>query len=80
MCALEVDGAVHLLHDAVDRRQTQTGSAADVLGGEERFERAAARLGVHPVAGVADFEQHVVAGRNVGHSPIVLQAIPGRSE
>ncbi len=60
--AVDVDEAVVLLDDAVDRGQPEAGALADVLGGEERLEEVGQRLLVHAAAVVAHGQQHVLAG------------------
>ncbi len=55
--ALDFEIGAVALGDAVDHRQPQAG-AARALGGEERFETAAARVLVHAHARVLHFEQH----------------------
>ncbi len=47
--AVDRDTAAVLLHDAVDRRQAESGAAALVLGGEEGLEEVRLCLGVHAV-------------------------------
>ena len=44
--------AAGLAAEAVDLAQAEAGALADVLGGEERIERARARLRVHADAGI----------------------------
>ena len=60
--AVDIDEAVVLLDDAVDRGQPQAGALAHLLGGEERLEELCQRLLVHAAAVVADGQQHILAG------------------
>jgi hypothetical protein len=64
--APHVDVAAVLLHDAVDHREPETGSAALVLGREERLEDSRLDLAAHPDAVVADGEAEVRSGRGAG--------------
>ena len=54
--------AAALLHHAINRRQPQSRSFADFLGGEKRLENMGFGRLVHAVSGVADREQHVPPG------------------
>ena len=52
--ARDFDPAVVLRDDAVNRGEAEAGAFADFLGGEERLEDVAERLGVHAAAGVGE--------------------------
>ncbi len=53
---IDLDPALMLLEDAVDRRQSQAGSLADFLGGKERLENPLHRMLVHAAAGIGHRE------------------------
>ena len=65
--AVDVDEAVVLLDDAVDRGQAQAGALAHLLGGEERLEDVVQGLLVHAAAVVADGQQHILARAQTRH-------------
>jgi hypothetical protein len=48
-------------HVAVHHAEAQAAALADLLGGEERVERARDHLGRHPAAGVVDGKHHILA-------------------
>ena len=60
--AVDVDEAVVLLDDAVDRGQPQAGSLPHLLGGEKRFEDLVEGFLVHAAAVVAYGQQHILPG------------------
>ena len=64
--AVDVDEAVVLLDDAVDRGQPQAGAFAHLLGGEKRLEDVVQGLLVHAAAVVAHRQQHILAGDKPG--------------
>ena len=57
--AVDPDVAVALLHDAVGRREAESGAVADRLGGEERLEDLGLGRRIHAAAGVAHRHEHV---------------------
>ena len=54
----DLDPALVLLHDAIDRGQAHARALADLTGGEERLENAGARGLVHAVARICYTEAH----------------------
>jgi hypothetical protein len=60
--AVDVDEAVVLRNDAVDRGQPKAGAFAHDLRGEERFEQMRERVLVHAAPVIGQGEQRVVAG------------------
>ena len=60
--AVDIDEAVVLLDDAVNRGQPQAGAFAHLLGGEKRLEQIVQGLMIHAAAVVADGQQHIIAG------------------
>ena len=60
--AFDEDIAAGLYDDAVDGRQAEAGSLADLLGREEGFEDLALQVFFDAAPGIDDFDQHIVAG------------------
>src|SRR5262249_56789560 len=52
--AMNPDFSVVLLHDSVDRRETEAGSLALTLGGEEWLKDVSLGLFCHPMTSVSD--------------------------
>ena len=61
--AVDEDEAAGLLDDAVDRRKTEAGAGADLLGGEEGIEDPVQVLARHAAAGVRSPRSGIVARR-----------------
>src|SRR5690606_2364559 len=57
--------AADLLHEAIYHAQAQAGPGADVLRGEERFDRACTDLRRHACSRVRDGDAQVVATRGL---------------
>ena len=55
-----------LAHEAVDLAQPEPGAGPALLGGEERVERLIDHLGGHASAGVANGDEHILAGHEAG--------------
>src|SRR6202040_2003542 len=62
---VDPDKSVALLHNSVDRRQTQPRAFFYLFGREKRFEDMNLRLGVHAGAGIADRQQDVRPWRDL---------------
>src|SRR5262249_35300002 len=60
---LRINETAGLLDDAIDRREAEPGSLADLLGREKRLENAIDDLRSDSAAGVRNLDQHVIAGR-----------------
>src|SRR6266436_3601378 len=60
--ASHFDMAVALLHDSVDRRQTQSGALARCFCSKERLENVCLGPLVHAYSCVGHFQQHEAAG------------------
>src|SRR5207237_7230039 len=63
--AIDLDVAAGLLDEPVDHAEAETGSLADVLGGEKRLEDLVADRGRDAVTGVADRNHRVGARGDV---------------
>ena len=64
--AVNLHMPVGLLDEAIDHAQSKPRAGAGGLGREERFERFVAHLGRHTFAGIADRNQHELAGLHLG--------------
>ena len=60
--ALDLSVTAGLAAKSVDLAEAEAGALADVLGGEERIERARQRFRVHADARVHDRDRHIFAG------------------
>ena len=68
--ALDPERAAGLLGEAIDGAQTETGSFADQLGGEERLDDLADDVGWNAAAGVFDGDDDIVARREIDENGI----------
>ena len=65
--AADADVTVHGFDDVADDGETEAGTVADFLGGEERVEDAAGDFGGHARPGVGDVEPEITPfGETVG--------------
>ena len=62
---IDLDVAARLFDEAIDHGEAKPGALAVGLGGEERLEHPRLGLLAHPLAGVGDGQQHILAGRDV---------------
>ena len=60
--------AFRLLDEAIYLAEPEAGPLADLLGGEERFERPLRDIGIHTRAGVADAQPNMIAREQPGQS------------
>ena len=63
--ALDLDVPARLLHEAVHHAQAEPGAVPEMLGREERLDRALQHFGRHADAGIGHRQQHEIARWNI---------------
>src|ERR1039457_520541 len=76
--AFGMDFSTVLFYYAIDGCQPQTGTLAQILGSEKRFEYPVLYRGIHAATGIADADANIYPRRNSGMT-LAVETVQGRS-